>query len=306
MAYIRAATEEPGIQEKYSDEDIIALMRDAWGELWVDLNNNTRHPLTMAFKMSIKADQLEYQLPPGIGRIERVVQRNEETNGVRFEIDPRGRFDLTGWGWRAEGNTLRLGRKWKDTDDLQVEYIPSGDVSFITSSWTGPVNYTGKTLTLNGTTANGILDTRVQAYTGYMLRTVPPPRTSPVPGRADTIQQERVISSYDHTNLNCTLWNDLDPTINLSSNQTLDYEILPWMNRDMERAVMVRAALIILSNEGNMERLKTQSAEYVKCVRSVRLFLTNRPGRKAGQFDGAVPENKRRNRRFGRFGVVGT
>jgi hypothetical protein len=291
VAYIRKATDEPAVNAKYDDEDIIALMRDAWGEMWVDLNNNTRTPINASMEITITDEILEYALPPCVGRVERLVYRDADSNAVLYELDPRGRFDQTGWGWRVEGNTLRLGRKWLVTDTLQLEYIPSGDVGFIAATWTGALDYTGSTVTLSSTTTNGVLDTRLQAYTGYMLRTLP-------------IQQEHIIATYDHTTLDCTLWTALNPEISLAGFEPLNYEVMPWMNRDMERAVMIRTALIILSNEGNAERLATQEREYVKAVRSVRMSLGSRSGRKAGQFDAAVPENRRRNRSNG-YGVIG-
>lgn len=302
IEYTRRATDEPSVNAKYTDSELIEFLRDAWGEMWVDLNNNSENPVMAWYQITLVTDVSEYILPPQVGQVLRVFRltANDEVLG---EVDERGLLDPQGYGYRIEGNRLLLSPSFKDTYKLEIHFIPGGEVSFITGTWNSSEIFSGDTVTLNGTPTSGVLDTRPNCYAGYMLRCIPPAGTTPTAGDGETVVQERLIESYDETALEATLGSDII-AIDVTGT-SMDYEVLPYMTRDMQRCMAQRAAMTILSMEGHTTRLNTATTEYQRIMRSVRLYLTNRNSRRASQFRGGEPENRSRMRAYGPYSRYG-
>jgi hypothetical protein len=296
IAAIRRAVDEPSINAKYTDADMVAKIRDAWAAVWHDLNANSNSPMVVRYNIPIVIDEQNYLLPPTVGQILRVAKIDTISGLVDWEIDTLGYFNPNGQGWSIEGNVLRLGKKWKVGDTMQVEYVPNGEIMPINGQLTSEEGPFTSTFTLGTTQVNGVIDTRPNAYAGYILRTYPPTGTT-VTTAGQTVTQERVISAYDPVTRVCTLATDLIE-IDLDPGETLNYEVMPVLGIQLEEIIILRTARNILALEGNKERYALQSNEYREKIRNARLALATYKLRHGNQFKGDDVDNRQYGRRL--------
>lgn len=301
---VRRYTDEPSINAKYTDNDILNKVVEAWSEIWQDVMFNSEWQVVVRMDVQITSSDLVYQLGPSVGSLLRVARvATDGSELVEWELDQKGYFNPQGFGVRLEGNVLRLGRQWRDeAQTMRIEYIPSGEVAPITGVWQSEEAFTGTSVTLASTTTSGYLDTRPNAYAGYFLRTLPVVGTAPVADDATTIKQERLITAYNPETRVATLATALDPDIALGESELLRYEVVPLLDSLLEKVLCVRAAQDILSIEGHKNRSEMLMMEYRRKIRAVRLAMHSKGGRRATRFDGHIIEN-RRTGYWGPFGI---
>jgi hypothetical protein len=149
----------------------------------------------------------------------------------------------------------------------------------------GAIHYvqtgTGNQLTFASSVTDGTLDTRENAYAGYMLRVL---------SDDNTIVQERIITAYDNTTRVATLSEALSP-LGLG---TLTYEVVPQYSRLLRQVVSLRAAIDLLANEGNAKRIQTLTASYVVKMSALRRHLSKKESRFPGHADGDDETNQDR------------
>ncbi len=288
---IRRYTDDPTANAKYSDNDLIAKMRDAWSELWVELSNNAEWPLIVRLDVTINTTDMHYQLPVNLGRLLRLAKINAGNEVMQWEVDQNSYLNPSGFGMKIEGNTLRLGRRWTAGDTLRLEYIPGGEIAPIAGEWTAPITYSGRSVTLPSTVANGNLETRENGYAGMFLRTIIPDGTAPVADDPKTIQQERLITAYDPVTRVLTLATDQNPDITFVAGE-LEFEVVPVLHNILDQLVALRAAMDILAGEGEAKRRTTLISEYRLKLRAMRQEVSAVAGRRARQFEGDVVENR--------------
>lgn len=293
IAGIRKSTDEPSVNAKYTDNDLIAKLKEAWSEIWIDLNNNTENPVVVRMDVVITANQQYYQLPPTVGQLLRLAKINSETDLVDWEVDTLGHYNPLGYGFKIEGNTLRLGAKWKEGETLRLEYIPGGEINPITGTLTGALTLSANTITLPSAPTSGTLETRDNGYAGYMVRTFPAAGTVPVSGEGETIIQERLVTAYNSQTRVATLATNFNPAISLGEGETLSVEVYPADGALLEAIISLRVAQNILSTEGLMERYQMQLKEYQRKIRALRLMMNTMNSRRANHFHGDEPENRR-------------
>lgn len=303
---LRRYTDEPGVNVKYSDDDMIFKISEAWSELWIELNNNNHSPILVRFDLVINTTDLSYILPANMGIIWRVASYDADTQEIIWEMYPRSYYNASGFNWRIEGNTFRLSKTWSVAETVRIDYVPCAEikpVEFIITPGTGDEAFTSTTFEVPSVPDKGVLDTRVNAYAGYMLRTRPTGTQTPTSGdgQGHTIVQERLISAYDPITRICTLSSAFSPTFAATDNtspfnnsaHTLGVEIIPLHFVMLESILSLRAAMNIVAIEGNKDRFKLMAQEYRSKIRSIRLALMQQLGRRANHFEGDVVENRR-------------
>lgn len=292
---IRRYTDEPSVNTKYNDADILVKMSDAWAEVWLDLIFNAEWPMLVRYNLSYADGEYQALLPVNVGQLIQVARLSDNgTRSIEWEIDTRSIFNPRGWGVRINGNVLELGTNWNGSaETLELTYVPSGEIAPVDGKYESEESFSSTSITLPATVINGDLDTRPNAYAGYMLRLRPPVGTTPVDGDATTIRQEHVISGYNAITRVCTLATALDPAIALSSGEELVVEVVPMLHDMLASIVALRTAMNILASEGNKDRNDMLTMEYRRKLRSLKLQLNAIAGRRAKQFEGDTRDNIR-------------
>lgn len=300
---VRRYTDEPSVNAKYSSNDIIAKISEAWNEIWIELNNNNESPIVVRYDIALVTTALEYQLPANVGRIMRFSKIDAATELPEFEMDTRSYWNPAGFGMRQEGPVLRLGRFPSEAVTLRLEYVPGGDIKPMTGEWadTDSSVFTANTCIFETVPVLGALDSRSNAYAGYILRTTPKSGTVPA-NTGEEVMQERVIESYDAVTRTATLTTDFNPTFTTPSSgwagsHTVAYEVIPMHYAMLESVLTIRVAQNLLAGEGHAKRMSVLQTEYMRKIRSMRLALLQQLGRRASQFEGDIVENRRYGRR---------
>lgn len=299
---VRRYTDEPNVNAKWNDADILAKLNEAWAEVYVDITFNEEWPVLVKYNVSFSDGAAIVILPPNVGEMIQVAKMSEDgSRQVIWELDTRSQFDVSGWGVRITGNTMELGSSWQGaTEIMELMYIPNGVVAPLDGKWIGSETFTGTSITLATTATNGNLPTLPNCLAGYMFRTVPAAGTVPVDGDSSTIQQEHLITAYNPVTRVATLATDLNPSIDISADGTVIYEIVPLLHPLLRGIVAVRASQNILSAEGNKDRAGMLALEYRRKMRSLKLQVASINGRKATQFEGGTRDDPRsRSNRWG-------
>jgi hypothetical protein len=138
------------------------------------------------------------------------------------------------------------------------------------------------TITLDGTPTDGTLDTRANAYAGYMLRIL-----------ADTnsVIQERVITSYNNLTKVATVGVPFNPT---PYGATLTYEVIPQYSLLLKHVVCMQTAVDILGMEGNTKRMRTLGERLMVKMRALKMLLRKKSSRFPGHMGGDTSDNTMR------------
>lgn len=295
---VRRYTDEPSVNAKWNDSDILAKLNEAWDEVYVDVTFNAKWPVLVRYNLSFSSGTDYVLLPPNVGRIVQVARISDaDSRQIIWELDTRDIFDARGWGIRINGNTLELGSNWRgSTETLELLYIPSGRIDMFDGTWSGSEAFSGKSLTLPTTATNGQLPTLPNSLAGYMFRTIIAAATAPAADDPTTIAQEHLITAYNPVTRVVTLATDQNPAIDVNTYGTVTWEIVPILHGLMRGIVSVRAAQNILSAEGNKDRAGMLALEYRRKIRSLKLQLATMDARHATQFEGGTRDDPRSNR----------
>ena len=261
VAACRQNIDEPDIDAKYSDAQIIDKIESAYALIIAEINRNARNPIVAKYEITIAASTTEYIMPQNIGSIIAIYQQT--TNGARIFYDSRSNYNELGKGLWVEGNVLHIQAVgiFASSTTITVEYVPDGTARLIEGTCTLDADFDVATL---GATPNaGTLDTRLHAYTGSVLRII---RSS---GTNDYIQ-ERTITSYDHTTRAATLELALNPDPG-DGGADIYYEICPAIHKGLDDVIPVYAAYLIAGIEGNTRRSSTILGVYRNQLRNLRL-----------------------------------
>lgn len=370
VSWVRKHTDEPNTTPKYTDGDIVDIVSGAFDVVIADININTDHPILVRTNISIADGQQYYRMPPNVAELWRIAKIVDGTGTMRWNMHPGNYWNFTGYGFKLEGNSIRLLRDWNETETLELLYVPNGEVYMhkatgvptgslrnTTYQWTASgagtneyycdlsgggdpslteptqvningssatqgtlgslaagewgwgdndtlgyntvyvrltgggdpdseaIHYiqtgTGNQLTFASSVTDGTLDTRENAYGGYMLRVL---------SDDNSIVQERIITAYDNTTRVATLSEALSP-LGLG---TLTYEVIPQYSRLLRQVVSLRAAIDLLANEGNAKRIQTLTASYAVKMSALRRHLSKKESRFPGHMDGDSEENLNR------------
>lgn len=295
IAATRQAVDEPAINAKYSDSDIITQMESAYAIILAEVNRNTTTPVVARTTVTVVSGTTSYVLPSVVGSVYAIYQL-DSTSGVKVFYDSFGRFNPLGQSLWLEGNVLHLQAANYITagTELTVEYVPSGTAR-LHNGVSSNINTDGDEVTLSATPNKGSLDTHDDAYNGCVLRIL----RATGSGATGDYLQERHISAYDHTTRVATLDVALSPIPVAGSGGYIIYEIAPTIHKGMDTVLALYAAYAILSIEGNRKRADSILSMYRNQMRNLRLnsyysFLQTSTKMRADSYD------NRRYRRIGR------
>ena len=278
VSLIRKMTNEPATGPKYTDADIVDLVQAAFDVILADIAVNTDHAIMVRWTLNIVDNKLTYTLPANCSEVWAVRKINTTTQTAQWEMWPGNHFAFEGSGWVIEGNTLRLLRDWDQSETLEILYVPAGETHIHKGTASAS---TTTTLTLDATPTDGTLDTRVQAYAGYMVRIL---------SDDSSIVQERIISDYVNTTKVATVSEAFSPTLA----GTIVYEVLPQYSGLLKHVVALRAAIDLLSQERQTKGMSTLERNLASKMRALRLNSERKQGRFMKHMEGDTPDNYNR------------
>lgn len=293
----RKLTDDPALNAKWTNGDIIALCRKSWAQLWIDLNMSADNPVTVRHDITVNITGQDYWLPPTVGEILRFSRIEATSDMPTWEVVPKSRYNPFGPGFQIEGNLIRFTPIWGFGDTLRLEYIPSGDV--FPHEGTGSVvpedddHVAGQWFTLSSPPAAGVLDERPNAMAGYLIRFF-----------TDASILEHVIDSHDQPTNRVKLRIPTSPA--LPEGSAIEYEVVPVFGSLFEFVIAIMISRTILAGEANAERRKELTSEYAEAIRGLQLHLTHMQNRRTDAMQGDHVDNKRFGRRWGRTGAYFT
>jgi len=278
VSLIRKATDEPGTNPKYTDGDIVELLQAAIDAVLTDIDVNTDHPIMIRHTITLVSGEQDYILPPQVGELIRVTKENTSTGLPEYESWPGSYQDPSRKGWKLEGNVLRLLADWISTETLTLLYHPNAE-PLIHKATASAID--ADTVTFPTSVTDGTLGTRPNEYVGMIIRIL---------SSTQGYQEERLITAYDVTTRIATInkaW-DVTPT------GTVVYEVVPVFGRLIKHVVSLRAALDLLSQEGNSQRMSTLERNYMLKLSAMRRAISKKEARFPHHFDGDTWDNSNR------------
>lgn len=284
VTMIRRMTDEPSLLPKYTDADLVEAVTSAMTVVMSEVHNNSDHNILCRFNIQLVTGQQTYILPPNVGEIWAVRKMSTTTPVIPiYEAWPDNHWSSHQSGFVIEHNEFRLLTDWRSTDILEILYIPNGE-SFIHKATASSV--AASQIIFPTTVTDGTLDTRQNAYAGYLCRIL---------SNTDPHIQERILASYDNITRKGIPTTPFDPV----PSGTVVYEVLPtygWLIKD---AVCLQAAMDVLANEGNTKRLKTQTIRYNVKMRALRQMIAKKSSRFGGHMEGDTSDNDERGGFYG-------
>jgi len=264
IAKTRMWVDEPAINAKYTDADIIGQLEFSYIHIIAEKNRNAQTPAVAKITLTVASSTEEYILPYTVGSIEAIYQAT--SGGGKLFYSSRGRYNPFGRRLWVEGNVIKFQSSGivPIGTELTVEYIPSGTSRLHHGTCT--INTAGTEVTFGATPNVGDLDTHHNAYTGCELRILNTDGTT-VTGN---YMQERPITAYDNTTRVATVAPALSP-VPTTDNGSIYYEISPAIHKGLDLVVAIHAAYTIAAMEGNRKRAGTILTAYQEAIRNVRL-----------------------------------
>jgi hypothetical protein len=280
VALIRQGIDEPSVNAKYTDNDLLTLGCNAWTQIWTDLLAVEDHAPRGRITISIAKDTQNYVLPPNMERVERVYKLEATTGLPQWEIYPRGRFNPGGNGMIIEGNILRLTPKPDVAFDAVVDFIPGGSIA--------PVEGTCDTVTTAGqmTIASitaGSEDYRANAYVGYMLRVTD----------TNGFTDERYITGYTRDSSSSTLTFSPNLESDFIKGATDTFELVPQFGISTLALLATQVSRKIVAQEGNTKRFTLLTQLYREEMRNMRMKTAKLMERRASRMEGDSVDNAR-------------
>lgn len=285
ISQIRLQTNESLADGKYDDTAIIDLIAQCWPQLVEELNRIGSNPIIVRHSISIVAKQAEYIMPPHVGEILWLARIDSTSGLVAWEVRPRSLWNPYGPRSTLEGNILRLQPVFQENVDLELWYIPNGDIKPVT----GTVDtYTAatKTILLASSATTGTFDKRTNGYAGYMM--------SVTDGDAGGSTEEIIVTSSTVTSagkIQCILTLDFAGFTPVSSDAI---ELVPiGMNSRVELALSLYCSSMLLSFESDAKQVQLIERQYSRVMRGMRMAATRYEGRVGKFWDRQTPENRR-------------
>lgn len=263
LADIRKHIDEPTVNAKYTDADLIRQLEFSYLLVLGEKNRNALTPAVARITITLGSSDTVYILPYTVGSIEAIYEG--DSYGGKIFYSTRSQYNPLGRRVWIEDNTIRIqaaGILGIGTS-ITVEYIPSGIARLHHGACT--LNSDGDEATFGATPNVGSLDTHHNAYVGSTFRIVN------VIGSVVTgnYQQERTISAYDNSTRVATLSPALT-TIPTTDDGEILYEIAPAIHKGLDMVVALHAAKSIALVEG-LGRAANIKKAYLEAIRHVRL-----------------------------------
>lgn len=263
---VREYTDEMGAAtSKFTDARLLTLVRRAYSDIIDEINRVSKGAIRARIDISVVSDQREYLLPPGIGRFLEFKKLDTDGNFL-WEIEPRHPLAPFGPGFTIEGPMLRLDPVWKTGETMRVEYQPTAEATIFEATASAA---TANTISTPASVTAGSVDTRTNAYLGWVLRIL-----SDSGGGGN---QDRVISSEDRTTASrpvFTVLPDFSPTPGGSS----VFEVVPAHAYRFEDLIALKVSRFVASVISSKKAQGLQ-AEYADAMRSAKLAASKTESR---------------------------
>jgi len=283
VSLIRKATDEPSTQPKYTDADIVEYIHAAFDTEIADINIITDNAIKARMDINVVDGQQYYCLPPNCASVYKLAKIVTATNTPQWEVYPGSEWNFSGHGFSLEGNNIRLLRDWNESLTLQVTYVVNGETAIHKATADAA---TASTITFPSSVTDGTLDTRKNAYAGYIVRILESDQ-----GRVE----ERIITDYNNETGVATISENWDTT----PTGTIVYEVLPQYSRLLKHVVCLRVSMDILGQEGLGQKLQIQERIYAAKKSALRRFLNSKQGRFPHHMEGDTADNLNRGGFFG-------
>ena len=264
IAKTRLHVDEPTINKKYTDAEVIEQLEFSYIQILEEKNRNSQTPAVATVTITMASGTTEYILPYTVGTVEAIY--SGESSGAKLFYESRSQYNPYGKRIWVTGNVLNIQAAGLIPigTEVIVEYLPMGVARLHHGTCT--INTAGTIVTFGATPNVGTLDTHANAYLGCTLRILNTDGTT-VTGN---YMQERQITAYDHTTRAATVAPAFSP-VPTTDNGSIYYEIAPAIHRGLDLMVPLHAAYSIAAIEGNRKRAGTILSLYKEGLRNVRL-----------------------------------
>jgi hypothetical protein len=284
VTLVRRMTDEPSLLPKYTDADMVEHVTSAMTVVMSEIHNNSDHNIINRLDVQLVPGIQSYILPPNVGELWMVRKMSTVAPIIPiYEVWTDNHWSSHQSGFVIEHNEFRLLTDWRSTDVLQILYVPNGESLMHKATATSAA---ASTIIFPSSVTDGTLDTRANAYAGYLVRIL-----------SDTTGyvQERIINTYDNVTRTATVttaWSPL-PT------GTIVYEVMPSYSNIIKHCVCQQAAMDVLGNEGNNKRLQTLTSRYLVKIRALRQMIGKKSSRFGGHALGDTSDNDTRGDYYG-------
>jgi hypothetical protein len=281
--WIRRASGEPETSPKYSDALLQDYLEEGMAQLIQDAYACGDMPPVVRWTLTPVSGQAYYKLPPDCMELLRVSEVDSTTGIELIRYDSRDVRSRYGTGpIRESEGFLYISPYPQSTSDLQIMYIPGGDlrmhqnVAAIKSgdNDSGAELFTSTTCYLEPQSTAwmlGTYDKRPNAFIGSRIRFLGTPDNVAPSGYAYFPVMERVITDYDYTTKQVT-WAppleyvpgvtaalvDKESLIGGETGRTyVVYEIVPNLHKHTIRTISQLAALAIMEENQRTSRIKS-------------------------------------------------
>jgi len=282
VSLVRQMTDEPSTRPKYTNTDVVNMLQVGFSTVLTEVNINTDHPILVRHDITLVSGTLSYILPPQVGEIWRVAKIVSGGYVPIYEVWPDNHQSAHQSGFVVEGNVFRLLTDWHSTDTLQILFVPLGEPSMHYGTAGASDDTDGLTIPLADTPTDGTLDTRANAYAGYLIRILTSTEAD------ESFIQERTIVSYNNVTRVATVSPAFDPTI---TDGTITYEVIPAYSELLKHVVCMQVALNILGIEGNEKRMKTLNQRFAVAMRALKILISKKCSRFPGHMEGDTSDN---------------
>ena len=272
---VRVLANEPSISAKYPSDKLYPLLKSNYRELMNEILRLSIYPIVARYQFTVTEGTDVYMLPPNIGTIYRLTERDPDTDGVITEYYNVSRKTPGGPGFVFEGNVLRWIPSYKgSTVTLTLEYTPNGmtDLHLGVINPTGGAGTTSTTWKLNIAPTEGYFDKKPNAFLGSYLRLL----TSSSNPASYTFfpEQQRIITGYSATPTPVVTVNAAWAPDISTMNDNITYEITPEGLDAVTPTLALRTALTLHRIAGNEKRVNLLLAEYRTKIRDIRLAVS--------------------------------
>lgn len=228
----RAYLDDPSLDAKYDDNFLVKhVISPMFASIASRINNSTTNAISVWIPFPITKLQPYYQLPPCVGEVWRLAQRNNDT-WVSREAMPRTEWHYRGPNWKVEGNMMVFSpTPDQDYLDLELQFMHNGEVMPFRTTATLDATKSILTFALTNTPEVGVIDRRDNAYLGSMVRIL----------TSTGIVEERIISGWTKNSTNWQTTVRLPFTYAAAGTVTVEYA--PFGLESLFEAVAVGGAI---------------------------------------------------------------
>lgn len=264
ISEIRANIDEPSLNAKYSDNQLLSKIQQSYVMVLAELNRNAQSPIVCTHTIPVQPGVSYYPLPAHIWAVHAVYE--ETVGGLRVFYTSSGRHSVSGPGVRLEGSQLVIPSGIAAGALLTVEYTPSGAADFHMGILTSASFISQSVIELppQSQLIAGVIDTRPHAYAGSLIRIVAEDGYSRM--------EERIIQSYDRDTRRITLYSPVSSNVPPTAPDIAFYEIAPVLHAGLEHSIGLHVSRWIAAVEGHSDRDDRLRRLYLETLRNIRLM----------------------------------